>query len=426
VEEILSCVKVFKTLKVKCIEGDVMEVMVVPDGHYYKVPSGEVYVESVFNYEFFTRYLTVFDKVYVVGRLTYIDKAPFNMKLASGNNVEFLEFPAYKGPWQFLMNYIKIKKLAKIYSKRFDCAIFRVPGATANIMSKEYILTKKPFAVEVVVDPWEYFKKGTIQSITRPIVRLNWTRFLKKICKTANGVSYVTREYLQKRYPSNAILKGETEEYFSTNYSSVSLRADSFGRPKKYNQKNSYVITHVANSFTGYGKGHVTLMKALKIVREHNLDVRVTFIGDGPLKDTFIKISKDLGIEDYVNFIGRLPDGNEVRKTIEDSDLFVFPTMAEGLPRVILEAMSVGLPCISSPVSGIPEILDGSFLIDYENYQGYAEKIIEMIQNHEILEEQSARNIKVAQEYSEETLNKRREVFYRKLYRLTKNRSLSK
>jgi glycosyltransferase involved in cell wall biosynthesis len=403
------------------IEGDVMEVMVVPDGHYYKLPSGEVYVESVFNYEFFARYLSVFDKVYVLGRITYVDKAPNNMKLASGNKVEFLDFPAFKGPWQYLRNYKTVKKLAKSYSNRFDCAIFRVPGATANIISREFISTKKPFAVEVVVDPWEYFRKGTIKSIARPIVRLSWTNYLKRICKIANGVSYVTREYLQKKYPSHSIINGETEEYFSTHYSSVSIRKDSYGNPKKYLDKSSYVITHAANSFTTYGKGHITLMKALKILRDNNHDVRIIFIGDGPLKENFIEFSKELGVSEHVKFIGRLPDGNEVRNVISKSDLFVFPTMAEGLPRVILEAMSVGLPCISSPVSGIPEILNKEFLIDYDDYQGYANKIMELINDKELLEEASINNIKVAQEYSEETLNMRREIFFRKLSDLSKN-----
>jgi glycosyltransferase involved in cell wall biosynthesis len=403
------------------IVGDLMEVMVVPDGHYYKLPSGEVYVESVFNYEFFARYLSVFDKVYVLGRITYVDKAPKNMKLASGNKVEFLDFPAFRGPWQYLRNYKTIKKLAKSYSNRFDCAIFRVPGATANIISKEFISTKKPFAVEVVVDPWDYFRKGTIKSITRPIVRLSWTNYLKRICKIANGVSYVTREYLQKKYPSHSLIYGETKEYFSTNYSSVSIRKDSYGKPKKYFDKSSYVITHAANSFTTYGKGHNTLMKALKILRESNIDVKIIFIGDGPLKENFIEFSKELGVSEHVKFIGRLSDGNEVRNVVSKSDLFVFPTMAEGLPRVILEAMSVGLPCISSPVSGIPEILGKEFLIDYDDFKGYATKIMELINNKELLEEASINNIKVAQEYSEETLNMRREMFFRKLYDLAKN-----
>ncbi|MCA0985182.1 glycosyltransferase family 4 protein [Halobacillus yeomjeoni] len=396
-----------------------MEIMVVPDGHYYRDPNGSVYVESVYNYDFFKRYLSVYNKVYVVGRITSLQSIPNNMKLASGNNVEFLELPAYKGPWGYVKNYWKIRNLAKDYSKRFNCAIFRVPGATANIMCKEFALTKKPFAVEVVVDPWEYFSKGSVQSITRPLVRRIWTNFLKRICKKANGVSYVTKNYLQKKYPSYSIINGESNYYFDSNYSSVSLNANSFGEPKKYHGKSKFTISHVANAFVSYGKGHVTLMNALKIVRNKGYDVDIVFIGDGPLKSEFIKMSKSFGIDKYVTFTGRLPDGDAVRELISNSDLFVFPSMAEGLPRVVLEAMSVGLPCISSPVTGIPEILPSEYLVDHKDHEGYANKIIELIQDTERLEEASERNIEVAGNFTEEKLNAKRKKFYKRLKKLT-------
>ena len=63
-------------------------------------------------------------------------------------------------------------------------------------------------------------------------------------------------------------------------------------------------------------------------------------------------------INDRVNFVGRISGHEEMFKFLKDCDLMVFPSKSEGLPRTLIEAMAVGLPCRSSNVEGIPELLD--------------------------------------------------------------------
>lgn len=397
-----------------------MNLLLVADGHYYIEKNGDVYVESVFDYSFYSRYLSTFEEVYAIVRAENVDVAPSNSKLASGNNVRFLPIPASRGVKEYLKNYLKDRKLIKQYIKEFDCAIFRVPGVVANTVQPLFSKTKKPYAIEVIVDPWEYYSKGTVKSITRPLVRLLWTYSLKKMCLDANGVSYVTKQYLQEKYPCKAILNDEGS-CFTTSYSSVELPDDSFCNPRTYTSKSKYIISHVANAFTGYGKGHVTLMKAAKIVLENGYDIDVWFIGDGTLRPTFESISHDLGISEHVKFLGRMPSGDKVREKIRESDLFVFPTMAEGLPRVVLEAMAEGLPVISSPVCGIPEILPKECLVEYYDYQKYAKAIINMINSPETMTSYSRINLEVSKNFSNSILTAKRNVFYGKLRSLAEN-----
>ena len=390
-----------------------MKVLVVADGHYYIDKKENVYVESVFDYSFYARYLSVFDEVYAIVRAENVDEQPKGTKLASGDRVHFLPIPPTRGAKQYALNYRKTQRIVKEYIKDFELAIFRIPGAVANLVSSVYMKTGKQFAIEVVVDPWEYFAKGTVQGITRPFVRVFWTESLKRICKKAIGVSYVTQEYLQKKYPCQAH-EGK-EGYFTAAYSSVELPDDQFGESRVYAKKDKYIISHVANAFTGYGKGHIPLMNAAKIVIEQGYNVEIWFVGDGPLREEFINYAREIGISENVKFLGRMPSGADVRKKIRESDIFVFPTRAEGLPRVVLEAMAEGLPVISAPTCGIPEILPEECLVSYEDYAGYAEAIVRLINNPDIMTKYSMRNIDVAKEYKSSILNERRKAFYFKL-----------
>lgn len=396
-----------------------MKILVVADGHYYIDKGNNVYVESVFDYSFYARYLSAYEEVYAIIRAEKVNNQPRGTKVASGHNVHFLPIPPTRGAKQYAKNYRKTQTIVRKYIKDFDAAIFRIPGAVANLVSDLFEKTGKPFAVEVVVDPWEYFAKGTVKGLARPFVRLWWTRSLKNICQKAIGVSYVTQRYLQAKYPCKA-MKG-VPGYFTAEYSSVELPDDQFEKPRVYSKKGKYIISHAANAFTGYGKGHIPLINATKKVIDQGYDIEVWFIGDGPLKQEFINYAEKLGIASNIKFLGRMPSGADVRRKLKESDIFVFPTRAEGLPRVVLEAMAEGLPIISSPVCGIPELLPKEWLVPYDDYAGYASAIINLINDADLMTKYSKRNIDVSKEYKSSLLNERRKGFYMKLRECVKS-----
>ena len=105
---------------------------------------------------------------------------------------------------------------------------------------------------------------------------------------------------------------------------------------------------------------------------------------------------------------------------LDNSDVFVFPTKAEGLPRCVIEAMAKGLPVVSTPVSGIPELLDMQYLVDYADVAALAEKIKQIITNKEVYEAASRSNFCKALEYEASVLQLRRDEFYKNLRSLVK------
>lgn len=400
-----------------------MNLLLVADGHYYQTPDGSIYADSVFDYTFYKRYLSAFEHVYAVIRAKKVSEKPIGKKLASGYGITFLLLPNYHGPYQYLFNYFKIRKIVNeiCNNKTIDCAIFRIPAATANIFGRNFKKTGKPFAVEVVTDPWANF--GPLARGNRIMlwyVRRNWTNTVRDLCIQADGASYVTENYLQKLYPPKCNVLGCG---FTSSYSSVELSKEGFAKPRTWSSLQTiFYISHAANYFSSYGKGHLTVLDSVKIVRDAGYDVRIQFIGDGPKRKEFEEYSVSLGISDYVEFLGRLANGNEVRKVVANSDIFILPTFAEGLPRVLLEAMSVGVPCLSSPVCGIPEILSDEYLYDFEDARGFAKGIINLITSTENLAKASKTNINTALNFASDALNEKRKIFYNQLRYITEKR----
>lgn len=393
-----------------------MNVLVAVDAQLFMTPDGKVWSKTIYGYDFWKRYLDVFETVKVVSRLGKADYAQVEGYLRSdGDNVSFAPLPMVRGMKGYVKNVISFLKDAKKAVRDEDCAIIRLPSIPATFVEFVYARKHKPYVLEVVVDPLNAYAGNKLAAKVL-------TEQLRKSCLNANGVSYVTQYALQEQYPSRARISGKnTEEYFESYYSSIILKDGFFAPARDYSKMGNKVkLVHTANNINNDVKGHDVVIEVVKKLNDLGIDASVTFIGDGDLRPELEKMAEVLGVGTKVVFTGLLGSAMDVREKLLDADIFILPTKAEGLPRAVIEAMAVGLPCLSTPVNGIPELLEKEYMFDPMDSQGFTEKIIELLQNPEKMGQTSMRNINKAREYEETVLQQRRIEFYTKLKNLAK------
>jgi glycosyltransferase involved in cell wall biosynthesis len=110
-------------------------------------------------------------------------------------------------------------------------------------------------------------------------------------------------------------------------------------------------------------KGHRFFIEAFAEVVKKFPQARALFIGDGVLRAELETRVRQLGLYEHIKFLGARNDVNEILNAI---DLFVLPSVSEGLPNVLLEAMACRKPVIATEVGGIPEVVrsgENGFLV---------------------------------------------------------------
>lgn len=373
------------------------------------------YAQNQEKYDFYQRYLRVFDELQLVLRCVNEQKVHPQRVILRDNRIKVIPMTEFHGPVQYALNYFKIEKQINAIVLDCDAAILRLPSTIAMKVYGKLKRKKIPYCVEVVYDAFDDYTTNSFLSYQKYL----WWRIhnnMVNICNNADGVSCVTSKYLQRRYFS---IK---KKHFVNNYSSLSLDKSFYTGPRAFPKKNRLTLVHVANQVDYDGrKGHDQVLKAVAHLKNQNIFVNVIFVG-ADYNDGYRKIynfCKKKSISDQVEIIGFLQK-SELRNILLQSDLFVLPTQAEGLPRVLIEAMSVGLPCVTTNVSGNHELVNLDCLIKFGDIDALSCKIKEIIKSPQLYQDLSLLNYKKSLEYESSVLEKRRDAFYSNLKQMIK------
>lgn len=398
-----------------------MRLLVTLEQRFVKDEQGGVYANGIFNYTFFARYLDVFEEVAVFARVCGGGGCEPASYRADGPGVEFIEAPYFVGPVEYLKHRRAAQTAAAAAVSQADAFMLRVPGMMGTLIWKELRKRQLPYGVEVVGDPWEALATCGGNRLLKPLLRVHAYGLMRRQCAKAAVAAYVTERTLQKRYPPGD---------WSTCYSSVELPAEQVLDEAQLQQrlerlrepfdgKRPFRICHVGSMDALY-KAQDTLIEAVAVCRKHGLNVQLDLAGDGRYRPVFEAKAAELGVAPWVNFLGMLSP-EAVRQAEDRADLFVLPSLTEGLPRVIIEAMARGLPCLASNVGGSGELLAAEYLFPVRNPQVLSEKIEWLLADYSRLQDAAAVNRLKALEFQSETLRLKRKECYEQLRNTTRN-----
>jgi glycosyltransferase involved in cell wall biosynthesis len=143
------------------------------------------------------------------------------------------------------------------------------------------------------------------------------------------------------------------------------------------NEKDCFTFLYIGQLIKR--KGLKWLIKAFKIVKKENSQIKLILVGEGDQRKYFEQMVDDMGLKGSVEFKGGINDKLEIASIYKNSDVFVLPSLSEGLPTVILEAMYYGLPVIATDILGIKEhFKDYAILVPPRNEKELADAMINL------------------------------------------------
>jgi colanic acid/amylovoran biosynthesis glycosyltransferase len=104
-------------------------------------------------------------------------------------------------------------------------------------------------------------------------------------------------------------------------------------------------------------KGLPILLESLATLKIRHPDILLTVVGDGPDRQKLEQMTDQLGLSQNVNFVGYQSQA-EVRRFLQQTDVFVMSSFAEGIPVVLMEAMAAGVPVVATQIAGVSELVE--------------------------------------------------------------------
>jgi glycosyltransferase involved in cell wall biosynthesis len=372
---------------------------------FIQSPDGNIWTPSSDDYRFWQRYLAVFDSVVIIARVYPLEKMDINWKLVTGSGVSVAAIPQYNGFIEYLLAYIPIMQAVRQIIRPTDAVILRIPSHVSSAVEPILRLRQQPYGAEIIGDTAATLSAESLEHPLRPFLRFISVRAVRRMCRNASSLAYVTETALQAKYPPSA-------QAFSTHYSSIELPDELIAKQAKIIQTKPIRIISVGSMAMKYKRFDI-LIEAVKRNIAAGLDIELILVGDGRHRAFFETCAKDL--ENRVKFIGELGGSEYVREELLAADLFVLASANEGLPRVIIEAMAVGMPCIGTTVGGTSELLPSEDLVAAGDIEALTSKLREVIANPSRLQSMARRNLDVVRRYTSSQLSQRRQTMYQHL-----------
>lgn len=365
--------------------------------------------------------MSVLGELYILANQELPDKPAaqaLNQKIEfiTSERIKFLR-PTNRTISSFLRNQKYNQRLLKECIPGMNLVIGYVPSGNADIALKIAHKYHIPFLSFLVACPWDALHNHH-RLLARLMAPVRWytTRYT---IRKSDYVHYVTKEFLQNRYPTN----GKSLGCSDINLGFPNPEALKERLLKKANNKSHANIKLMTTAHIDVRyKGHEYVFKAIaKLKKQGDIRYHYYLVGSGEGK--FLrKLCKNLGIEEQIHFEGRKTP-EEVMNMLVESDIYLQPSLQEGLPRAVVEAMSVALPCVCFNTGGMPELLEPTFVVKQKSVDGIV-CCLNNLKNDELYIRTAKRNIEKVVEYEHSKLVKQILDFFMEIRRDIENKDM--
>ena len=370
------------------------------DGPMYCDVDG-IYCHTTLTDEVLSRYLFNVDKLVILIRVEHL---AVNYKIAGltpidVSRIEIVGCKNINSVKGFLLYRKDIKKQVKELVKVSDYIYVRIPSNISNIVAECAYRNGRKYLAEVGGCAFDsYWNHSVIGKLVAVPLLINE----KRSVFNSELALYVTKFFLQKRYPCRKMEKSCSDVVLEEIDIEVLYR-----RLNKLGRHNGRIVIGKLAAIDVKYKGQQYVIKAISKLNKEGYDICYELVGTG--KENYLKgIAEKYGVQDKVLFLGAKPHA-EVFEWLDSIDIYIQPSLQEGLPRALVEAMSRGCPCLGTNLAGMPELLDEECLFKARDEREIALKIKRLIFDMNTYAE---KNYYKAQEYEVNMLNRKRNKIF--------------
>jgi glycosyltransferase involved in cell wall biosynthesis len=380
-----------------------MKLGIVSGLRYHRAGS-KYYTLSQFDAEMWKECLEVFDEVVLANRVVSKERIAPGEKCVLADGVKLMEFPNCLGFWRAVGVLPGTFWRARKVVRHADVWHLHTPNIVSICMWFWLWLYKIPYSVELRGDQSinvDYLKLRGVRFpavVSRLMKMFLWLHMSRPVAVATVARFLVDRSRPRNNCPLHVV-------------SNARIPCELYRKPRTWT--NDWACrTLVCSGRLEAQKNPIGLVRALAKLEEKGFTSwRFLWIGDGPLKEQTRRLADELNLADKIELLGYVP-WQDIFNILDSSDLFVLNSVAEGLPRVVIEAMACALPVIGTRAGAWAEILPAEDVVKPRCDDLLADKLSEVLTDPSRLTKMSQRNLATAANYSAQILREKKVAFY--------------
>lgn len=334
----------------------------IPKGGYSVASTHYVYLKYVCSH---------YKKIYLITSVRDIrHEDKLNLTLDEFDNIKVVELPEVKSFLSAQMNFWYYYKAIKSVKDEVDLFYCRVPDPFSWIPR---LLFSKKSILHFVGDTIDATKHNENWSKLRKVIMI--TGYLPEykltLCAAKKSRVFTNGHHISVRLCKKGIK--------ATVVISSTVSASGFKEPDTHNDSKQLRLIYIG--YIRHAKGMNCLMNLWTLLKQKYPDFIFDLVGNGEMIDRVKGYVSENGLSANVIFHGHVDSRDKMNELLRTDDLFVFPSLSEGSPRVVIEAMAQGIPVMSTPVGSLSSTFKDKETIRFFDFDN-AEQALSIIEEY--------------------------------------------